>query len=51
MQFFFRVRLSKRRQKLGQPQNITRLVVKHRPLEEAEFEMHRLREMQLEDTK
>ncbi|KAK7605345.1 hypothetical protein V9T40_007203 [Parthenolecanium corni] len=46
-----RVRLSKRRQKLGQPQNITRLVVKHRPLEEAEFEMHRLREMQLEDTK
>ncbi|XP_065211528.1 RNA polymerase II-associated factor 1 homolog [Planococcus citri] len=43
-----RVRLSKRRQKMGQPQNITRLVVKHRPLDEREFEMHRLREQQLD---
>lgn len=46
-----RVRLSKRRQKIGQAQNITRLVVRHRPLDEKEYEMHRLREQQLEDTR
>ncbi|KDR16760.1 RNA polymerase II-associated factor 1 homolog [Zootermopsis nevadensis] len=43
-----RVRLSKRRQKIGQPPNNTRLVVKHRPLNAQEFRMQRYRERQLE---
>lgn len=51
IRFFRRVRLSKRRQKIGQTQNITRLVVRHRPLDEKEYEMHRLREQQLEDSR
>ncbi|KAF6204813.1 hypothetical protein GE061_018975 [Apolygus lucorum] len=43
-----RVRLSKRRQKAGQPPNNTRLVVKHRPMDANEFNIHRQREKQLE---
>lgn len=43
-----RVRLSKRRQKAGQPPNNTRLVVQHRPLNASEFKMQRYREKQLE---
>lgn len=43
-----RVRLSKRRQKIGQPPNNTRLIVKHRPLNAQEFRMQRYRERQLE---
>lgn len=43
-----RVRLSKRRQKVGQQPNNTRLVVKHRPLNATEFRMQRYREKQLE---
>lgn len=43
-----RVRLSKRRQKIGQPPNNTRLVVKHKPLNAQEFRMQRYRERQLE---
>lgn len=43
-----RVRLSKRRQKVGQPQNNTRLIVRHRPLNANEFRMQRYREKQLE---
>lgn len=46
--FVCRVRLSKRRQKIGQPPNNTRLVVKHRPLNAQEFRMQRYRERQLE---
>lgn len=42
------MRLSKRRQKAGQPPNNTRLVVKHRPMDANEFNIHRLREKQLE---
>lgn len=43
-----RVRLSKRRQKVGQPPNNTKLVVKHRPLNAPEHRMQRYRERQLE---
>ncbi|XP_022904241.1 RNA polymerase II-associated factor 1 homolog [Onthophagus taurus] len=43
-----RVRLSKRRQKIGQAPSNTRLVVKHRPMDEQEFRMQRYREKQLE---
>ena len=43
-----RVRLSKRRQKIGQQPNNTRLVVRHRPLNAGEFKMQRYREKQLE---
>ena len=45
---FDRVRLSKRRQKIGQQPNNTRLVVKHRPLNAQEFRMQRYREKLLE---
>lgn len=44
-----RVRLSKRRQKLGAQAN-TKLIVKHRPLNENEHRMQRYRERQLEPT-
>ncbi|CAG2060670.1 unnamed protein product [Timema podura] len=44
------VRLSKRRQKVGQPPNNTRLVVRHRPLNAQEFRMQRYRERMLEPT-
>ncbi|XP_072756643.1 RNA polymerase II-associated factor 1 homolog [Anoplolepis gracilipes] len=43
-----RVRLSKRRQKVGQQPNNTRLIVRHRPLNAPEFKMQRYREKQLE---
>uniref|UniRef100_A0A6B2EFM7 RNA polymerase II-associated factor 1 homolog n=1 Tax=Phlebotomus kandelakii TaxID=1109342 RepID=A0A6B2EFM7_9DIPT len=43
-----RVRLSKRRQKIGQAPNNTKLVVKHRPLNASEHRMQRYRERQLE---
>lgn len=43
-----RVRLSKRRQKVGQQPNNTRLIVRHRPLNANEFRMQRYREKQLE---
>ncbi|XP_076302677.1 RNA polymerase II-associated factor 1 homolog [Lasioglossum baleicum] len=43
-----RVRLSKRRQKVGQQPNNTRLIVRHRPLNATEFKMQRYREKQLE---
>lgn len=43
-----RVRLSKRRQKVGQQPNNTKLVVKHRPLNAPEHRMQRYRERQLE---
>ncbi|XP_017783239.1 PREDICTED: RNA polymerase II-associated factor 1 homolog [Nicrophorus vespilloides] len=43
-----RVRLSKRRQKVGQTPSQTRLVVQHRPMDEQEFRMQRYREKQLE---
>lgn len=43
-----RVRLSKRRQKVGQAPSNTRLIVKHRPLDAQEFRMQRYREKQLE---
>lgn len=43
-----RVRLSKRRQKVGQQPNNTRLIVRHRPLNAIEFRMQRYREKQLE---
>lgn len=43
-----RVRLSKRRQKIGQPASNTRLIVKHRPMDANEFRMQRYREKQLE---
>lgn len=43
-----RVRLSKRRQKIGQPTSNTRLIVKHRPMDLSEFRMQRYREKQLE---
>ncbi|KAL3278415.1 hypothetical protein HHI36_013737 [Cryptolaemus montrouzieri] len=46
-----RVRLNKRRQKVGQPTSNTsntRLVVKHRPMDGNEFRMQRYREKQLE---
>lgn len=42
------MRLSKRRQKIGQPANNTRLIVRHRPLNANEFRMQRFREKQLE---
>jgi len=42
------VRLSKRRQKVGQQPNNTRLIVRHRPLNANEFRMQRYREKQLE---
>ncbi|RLU24296.1 hypothetical protein DMN91_002384 [Ooceraea biroi] len=42
-----RVRLSKRRQKIGQPNN-TRLIARHRPLNASEFQMHKYRDKQLE---
>jgi RNA polymerase II-associated factor 1 len=45
-----RVRLSKRRQKVGQPASNTRLIVKHRPMDANEFRMQRYREKQLEPT-
>lgn len=45
---FFRVRLSKRRQKPGQAPSNTRLVIKHRPINEVEYKMQRYREKQLE---
>lgn len=43
-----RVRLSKRRQKIGQTTSNTRLIVKHRPMDANEFRMQRYREKQLE---
>ncbi|CAH0558918.1 unnamed protein product [Brassicogethes aeneus] len=43
-----RVRLSKRRQKVGQPASNTRLIVKHRTMDGNEFRMQRYRERQLE---
>uniref|UniRef100_A0A8D8X3D5 RNA polymerase II-associated factor 1 homolog n=1 Tax=Cacopsylla melanoneura TaxID=428564 RepID=A0A8D8X3D5_9HEMI len=43
-----RVRLSKRRQKVGAAPNNTRLVVAHRPLNATEFRIQRLRERFLE---
>lgn len=43
-----RVRLSKRRQKLGTQANNTKLIVKHRPLNAAEHKMQRIREKHLE---
>ena len=43
-----RVRLSKRRQKLGAQANNTKLIVKHRSLNAAEHKMHRIREKHLE---
>jgi RNA polymerase II-associated factor 1 len=43
-----RVRLSKRRQKLGAQANNTKLVVKHRPLNAAEHKMQVMRDKQLE---
>lgn len=43
-----RVRLSKRRQKVGQAPSNTRLVVKHRSMNANEFRMQRYRERQLE---
>ncbi|XP_067000190.1 RNA polymerase II-associated factor 1 homolog [Anabrus simplex] len=43
-----RVRLSKRRQKVGQQPNNTRLVVRHRPLNAQEYRMQRYRERLLE---
>ncbi|KAJ6640617.1 RNA polymerase II-associated factor 1 like [Pseudolycoriella hygida] len=43
-----RVRLNKRRQKVGQPQTNTKLVVRHIPLNAAEYRMQRYREKQLE---
>lgn len=43
-----RVRLSKRRQKVGQAASNTRLIVKHRPMDATEFRMQRYREKQLE---
>lgn len=43
-----RVRLSKRRQKLGVQSNNTKLAVKHRPLNAPEHRMQRTREKQLE---
>lgn len=42
------MRLSKRRQKVGQQPNNTRLIVRHRPLNAIEFRMQRYREKQLE---
>lgn len=42
------MRLSKRRQKVGQQPNNTRLIVRHRPLNANEFRMQRYREKQLE---
>lgn len=42
------MRLSKRRQKVGQAPSNTRLVVKHRPMNANEFRMQRYRERQLE---
>ncbi|KAJ8983906.1 hypothetical protein NQ317_006710 [Molorchus minor] len=46
--FETRVRLSKRRQKVGQPPSNTRLIVKHRVMNANEFRMQRYREKQLE---
>lgn len=43
-----RVRLSKRRQKAGTAPNNTRLVVRHRPMDANEFNIHRQREKQLQ---
>lgn len=43
-----RVRLSKRRQKMGQTAGNTRLIVRHRTMDAAEFRMQRFRERQLE---
>lgn len=43
-----RVRLSKRRQKVGQAPSNTKLVVKHRPLNVNEHKVQRIRERQLE---
>lgn len=43
-----RVRLSKRRQKIGQTPSNTRLIVKHRPMDANEYRMQRYREKQLE---
>ncbi|XP_016962475.1 RNA polymerase II-associated factor 1 homolog [Drosophila biarmipes] len=43
-----RVRLNKRRVKVGQQPNNTKLVVKHRPLDSMEHRMQRYRERQLE---
>lgn len=40
--------MSKRRQKAGTAPNNTRLVVKHRPMDANEFNIHRLREKQLQ---
>lgn len=51
LNFFFlllRVRLSKRRQKAGTAPNNTRLVVRHRPMDANEFNIHRQREKQLQ---
>lgn len=42
------MRLSKRRQKVGQQPNNTRLIVRHRSLNANEFRMQRYREKQLE---
>ncbi|XP_039305732.1 RNA polymerase II-associated factor 1 homolog [Solenopsis invicta] len=42
-----RVRLSKRRQKVGQQPNNMRLIVRHRPLNANEFRMQKYRENQL----
>lgn len=43
-----RVRLNKRRQKVGQAPSNTRLCVKHRPMDANEFRLQRYREKQLE---
>lgn len=45
----FRVRLSKRRQKIGVQSSSTntRLIVRHVPINESEFSVHKYREKQL----
>lgn len=48
MYIIFRVRLTKRRQKPGLSSGNTRLVVKHRPVNELEYQMQRYRERNLE---
>lgn len=46
----FRVRLSKRRQKIGVQSSSTntRLIVRHVPINEQEFSVHKFREKQLQ---
>lgn len=43
-----RVRLSRRRQKIGLHSNSTSLIIRHRPLNASEIQMQRYREKQLE---